>query len=58
MTPNQRRPREKFSDYKERCARLSFLSRPGQRQHQLIWNSSTNGTYIRAKHGALRRGGQ
>ena len=52
MTPNERRPSETYSEYRERLAYSNYLDK--NRAARLLWDSSRKGTYIRARHGELK----
>lgn len=53
INPNQRGVGESFGDFRERRSQINFLWRTRRRRYPLLWDSSTRGTYVRAKHGDL-----
>ena len=59
MTPNTRKHNESFDAYKTRRAihnkidKITWADGVPISMGKLIWNSRTNGTYLKAKHGPI-----
>lgn len=51
MNPNVRKSNESQKQYKERLREQNKAGKGGRTR--MLWNSTAQGTYVRAKHGEL-----
>ncbi len=54
MNPNIRRENETQKEFRARRREENLNQRKRQKRGSLLWNSKTDGTYVRKIHGVLK----